>query len=136
MQRRREFCLSMRDIARALGVSVAKLAEWEQGRDAITYGAPAAVFVSASTAAATPREDCDAALMNIILMAQAHGLGTCWNGWLGHAAVGDHVSGGDALGRLLGLPEDHKIVEAATLGWPGIKLHSVPWRQTEVTWLE
>jgi nitroreductase/NAD-dependent dihydropyrimidine dehydrogenase PreA subunit len=113
-----------------------RIAEWEAGRDAITYDAPAAVFVSASTGSTTPREDCDAALMNILLSAHAHGLGACWNGWLAHAAAADHVSGADALRKLLGLPADHRIVEAATLGWPGMKLHSVPQRETDITWIE
>lgn len=113
-----------------------RIAEWKEGRDAITYDAPVAVFVSASTRSTTPHEDCDAALMNILLSAHAHGLGACWNGWLGNAAVAEHVSGADALKKLLGLPEDHRIVEAATLGWPGMKLHSVPQRETEITWIE
>ncbi|NOZ02107.1 MAG: hypothetical protein GXP54_09490 [Deltaproteobacteria bacterium] len=113
-----------------------RLAEWDQGRDVVTYDAPAAIFVSASPKTVTPREDCDAALMNIIFAAHSHGLGTCWNGWMGHAAAGEHVRGGGELGRILGLPDGHSIVEALTLGWPGVKLLRVPQRETEVRWVE
>ena len=113
-----------------------RLAEWDAGRDAVTYDAPAAVFVSAARSQATPHEDTDAALMNMMLAADALGLGTCWNGWLGHAAGGDHVGGFDALHRRLGLPEHHKVVQAFTVGWPALRLHSEPERRTEVSWVE
>ena len=113
-----------------------RLAEYEAGRDAILYDAPAAVFVSAGYETTTPHEDCDAALMNMMLAAHALGLGTCWNGWLGTAALASHVRGPRELGDLLGLSETHRVVEAFTVGWPSIPLHSVPYRETSIRWVK
>lgn len=113
-----------------------RLAEWDAGRDVVTYDAPAAVFISSTKTTPSPREDCDAALMCMMLTAHAHGLGTCWNGWLGHAAAGDHVSGFHALHEMLRLPADHGVVQAFTVGWPKLPLHSVPERRTSLTWVE
>jgi nitroreductase len=112
-----------------------RLAEWDAGRDAVTYDAPAAIFVSAGFDTTTPHEDCDAALMNIIFAAHAHGLGTCWNGWLGNAALAAHVSGPRELGDCLGLPRNHHVAEAITIGWPSLALHSIPERETSIRWI-
>jgi nitroreductase/NAD-dependent dihydropyrimidine dehydrogenase PreA subunit len=112
-----------------------RLAEWEAGRDVVTYDAPAAMFVSTGFDTSTPHQDCDAALMNMMFAAHAHGLGTCWNGWLGNAALASHVTGSRELGDLIGLPEHHRVVEAFTIGWPAIALHSVPQRETNVRWV-
>jgi nitroreductase/NAD-dependent dihydropyrimidine dehydrogenase PreA subunit len=109
-----------------------RLAEWEAGRDAILYDAPAAIFVSTGYDTSTPHEDCDGALMTMMFAAHAHGLGTCWNGYLGHAALANHVSGPRELGDLIGIPEKHTVVEAFTIGWPLIPLHSVPRRETSI----
>ncbi|MCU0661479.1 MAG: nitroreductase family protein [Myxococcota bacterium] len=113
-----------------------RLREWEAGRNAVTYDAPAAIFVSAGYDTSTPHEDCDGALMNMMLAAHAHGLGTCWNGWLGNAVLASHVSGPRELGDLLGIPAHHKVVEAFTVGWPAIRLHSIPERETQIHWAE
>ncbi|MCK5800582.1 MAG: nitroreductase family protein, partial [Deltaproteobacteria bacterium] len=56
-----------------------RLARWEAGENAITYDAPAAIFVHTAQGTTTPHEDVDAALMNILLTCHALGLGTCWN---------------------------------------------------------
>lgn len=109
-----------------------RLAEWDAGRDAVVYDAPAAIFVSTGYETSAPHEDCDAALMSMMFAAHAHGLGTCWNGYLGHAALASHVSGPRELGDLIGIPKDHKVVEAFTIGWPLIPLHSVPQRETSI----
>jgi nitroreductase len=113
-----------------------RLAEWNAGRDAVTYDAPAAIFVSASFDTATPHQDCDGALMNMMLAAKAHGLGTCWNGWLGNAATGAHVSGPRLLGDLLQLPSQHHVCEAITLGWPSFEVERIPERVTHIHWCE
>ncbi len=113
-----------------------RLAELERGRDTIVYGAPAALFVHAPRCATTPQEDSDAAMMTMLLAAHAFGLGACWNGWLAHAAASDHVRGCNGLANLLQLPDGHKVYAAATIGYPRIKLHSVPHRETVVHWIE
>ena len=126
--------------AAAAGVGVLpdlamRLAEWREGRDAITYDAPAAIFAHAPLDSSLPQIDCDAALLTAILMAHARGLGTCWNGLLQDAAAGAHLRGFTALGDLLGIPKGHRCYAAATIGFPGAKLHSVPERAVAIDWI-
>jgi nitroreductase len=111
-----------------------RLAERAAGRDAITYDAPAAIFVHTTRSTTTPYEDCHGALMQLLLLAEAHGLGTCWNGWLVKAGSG-FKSRSTEFRDFLGLPADHDVYAAATIGYPGVKLHSVPQREVEVRWI-
>jgi nitroreductase len=113
-----------------------RLAEWEAGRDAITYNAPGAIFAHAPVSSSLPQVDCDAALLYVILAAEAHGLGTCWNGLLQDAAAGAHLRGFDRLANVLGIPPGHRCYAAATIGFPAVRLHSVPRRDVEVIWVE
>jgi NAD-dependent dihydropyrimidine dehydrogenase PreA subunit/nitroreductase len=113
-----------------------RLSEISAGRDSITYDAPAAVFLYSPEDTSTPQQDCDAAVMYILMAAHAFGLGACWNGYLQHAAAGDHVKGFTKLRELLGIPKGFKVYGALTLGWPVARLHSVPPRKTEIRWIE
>ena len=111
-----------------------RLTEYEQGRDAIVYSAPAAMFVHTPQLTAEPQIDCDAALFAMMLAAHSHGLGTCWNGWLAKAADAFKATRATGLRRLLQIPAHHAVGAAMTLGFPGVELHSVPPRQTVVRW--
>ncbi len=112
-----------------------RLAEWEAGRDVVTWDAPAAIFAHAPTTSSLPQIDCDAAMLYVILAAEAHGLGTCWNGLLQDAAAGAHLRGFDKLSSLLHLPDGHRCYAAATIGYPAVKLLSVPHRDVAITWV-
>jgi nitroreductase len=112
-----------------------RLAEWDRGRDAITYGAPAAIFAYAPTSSSTPQVDCDAALLYAMLAAESHGLGTCWNGLLQGAAAGDHLRGFARLRDFLGIPDGHKCYAAATIGYPAVKYRRVAERGVAVRWI-
>jgi nitroreductase/NAD-dependent dihydropyrimidine dehydrogenase PreA subunit len=111
-----------------------RLAEYSHGRDAIVYGAPAAMFVHTPRETPDPQTDCDAALFAMMLAAHAHGLGTCWNGWLAKAAETFRVRHATGLRRLLQIPDHHEVGAAMTVGFPGLRLHSVPPRETTVRW--
>ncbi len=113
-----------------------RIREWEAGRDVITYEAPAALFVHTPRAEPEPVATCQAALMAILYAAQAHGLGTCWNGYFSKAASGFKTPSFTAFRELLGLPEHHDVLAAATIGYPRYRLHSLPPRQTRVRWVE
>ena len=112
-----------------------RVAELEAGRDPILYGAPAAVFLHSPKDTSTPQEDNDAAVMYILMAAHAHGLGACWNGYLQHAAAGDFFKGFTKLAAFLGIPEGNRVCAAAIIGWPALKLHSVPPREAELRWV-
>ena len=113
-----------------------RLGEWSEGRDVITYRAPAAIFAHAPQRSSTPQADCDAALYSIMLLAHARGLGTCWNGFLQGAAAGDHLRGFSALRNFLKIPPGNRCYAAATVGYPALKLHSSPRRDVAVEWIE
>ncbi len=71
----------------------------------------------------------------MMLMAHALGLGTCWNGYLSRAASGFKVGGFTALRELLELPDHHDVYAAATVGFPAVRLHSVPPREARAHWV-
>ena len=113
-----------------------RLAEYQEGRDVITYGAPAALFVHSPRVSPTPQTDCDCVMYPIMIMAHALGLGTCWNGFLSKAASGFRLKGFTALRETLEVPDHHDVYAAATLGFPRFRLHSVPQRETRARWVE
>jgi NAD-dependent dihydropyrimidine dehydrogenase PreA subunit/nitroreductase len=111
------------------------LSEYKKGNDMITYNSPAAIFLHAPIKSSTPQIDCDAACLQIQLYAEANGLGTCWNGLIQGAASGDHLKGFKKLEKFLKIPEGHKCYAAMTVGFPSVKLHSIPERKTEISWI-
>jgi nitroreductase len=112
-----------------------RLTEYEEGRDVITYGAPAAIFVHSPRVTPTPQTDCDCVMYPMMLMAHALGLGTCWNGYLSKAASGFKLDTFTALREMLELPDHHDVYAAATLGFPRVRLHSVPQRESRAHWV-
>lgn len=111
------------------------LNEYKTGNDLITYNAPAAIFLHAPIKSSTPQTDCDAACMLIQLYAEANGLGTCWNGIIQGAAAGDYIKNFKKMSEFLKIPNGHKCYAAMTIGFPSIKLHSIPERKTEISWI-
>jgi len=113
-----------------------RLKEYKKGNDVILYNAPAVLFIHAPQNTSTPQIDCDAALFAMMLLAQTKGLGTCWMGWVQYAAAGFQVKTFKLLADFLGIPAGHRVYAAMIIGYPRIKLHSIPPRQTQVTWRE
>lgn len=112
-----------------------RLDEYKNGCDAITYNAPVAIFLHAPKTSSMPQTDCDAAALLIQLYAEANGLCTCWNGLIQGAAAGDHLRGFTKLADFLKIPQDHKCYAAMTAGYPSVRLHSIPERKVDITWV-
>ncbi len=112
-----------------------RLAEFERGRDAILYEAPMAIFVHTAGTNPDPVTDCSAAMLSMMVFAQSLGLGTCWNGWLAMAGSGAKVKACTEFREFLRLPPEHDVFAAATMGYAGVKLHSLPDRRTELRWI-
>ena len=55
-------------------------------------------------------EDGSAATQNILNAARAHGLGSCW-------VAGDKKEYAPVMARLLGLPEDYKLISLIAIGY-------------------
>jgi len=56
-------------------------------------------------------------------------------GWVQNAAAGFKIRSFRGLKGFLRVPEHHNVYSAMTLGYPALELHSVPFRETRVTWL-
>jgi len=112
-----------------------RLQEYKEGRDAIVYNAPVAVFAYAPENSSMPHSDCDAAISYIQLYAYSLGIGTCWNGLIQMAAAGEHLRNYKKLSRFLKIPEGHKCYAAITAGYPSVKLHSIPKRDVDIKWI-
>jgi hypothetical protein len=51
------------------------------------------------------------------------------------AANGFKIKKFTELKEFLGIPDHHEVFSAATLGYPGIKLHSTPDRRTSIRFI-
>jgi len=103
----------------------------EAGRDRLFFDAPVVIVVHADAAAVMPDSACGLATMSLILMAEAHGLGTCLTGYAT-----------DALRLLpearaaLGLPVGNQVHQVIVLGWPVEGFRRVPERDpVKASWL-
>ncbi len=78
------------------------------------YEAPAAIVISGSTESVAPESDCAAAAQNILLAAQALGLGSCWIFFPMLAFEGEE---GDAWRAELKIPDGHKPLATVIVGY-------------------
>ena len=91
---------------------------WEEnGIDVLLRGAPHLLVASAPANIAAPIPDCLIALTTFDLLAQAHGVGTVWDG-LAKWALDDLVP---EARTWLGIPEDHVFGYAMVFGKPAVK---------------
>ena len=90
----------------------------EEGKDILFRGAPHLLITSAPAEAPCPVQDALIALTTFQLMAQAHGVGTVWDGicMMALAACPEVVA-------RLGIPEDHSLGYAMVFGEPAVEYH-------------
>lgn len=94
-------------------------------RPFVNFNAPVLMLFHADPAKSTPCEDCMLAAGNVVMMAQASGLGTCFNG-----NVAGIVNAFSKMRRKLNIPKGHKVYAAVSLGFPAIKhRYGTPTRQ-------
>jgi len=106
--------------------------KWEEGEDQLFYHAPALVVIHVKNeATATPEVDSGMASMQMALMAEALGLGTCFIGFLVFS-----IENSSQLREMLRIPADHKAHVAFTVGYPGVKfLRLVARNPARVKWM-
>ena len=103
---------------------------YDAGRDDLFHDAPVVLVLHAPVATVMPRETAYYAAAQLVMMATAMGLGTCFVAWLTEAAARSVD-----IREALGLPEDHGVQAAITLGYPKYKYHQAIGRGTpEVGW--
>lgn len=104
---------------------------WDKGEDMVCRSAPHVIFAFApENIMPLVVEDCSIALTYLDLCAHAHGIGTCWCGYLTYVA---NTYG--ALKQKLPLPQGCKIFGSLLLGYPKFTLKKIPPRQNpDVIW--
>ena len=104
----------------------------KQGIDRLFFHAPALVTCHASTLeAVTPEVDAGLSAMQMILMAEALNLGTCFCGFFVFATEESHE-----LRKALEIPEDHKVPFSFMVGYPDVTFSRVVSRNpARVRWL-
>ena len=105
---------------------------WAEGQDQLFYRAPALIVIHLKKgAASTPDIDSALASMQMVLMAETLGLGTCFIGFLVLA-----IEKSGELRSTLGMPDDHEVPVAFTVGYPDVKfLRLVARNPARVKWL-
>ena len=106
--------------------------KWEEGVDQLLHHAPALVIIHMKkNLATTPEVDAAIASLQMILLAETLGLGTCYIAFLIWA-----VENSDGLKKMLKIPPDHKALIAFTVGYPGVKfLRFVARNPAKVKWV-
>jgi len=106
--------------------------KWEEGEDQLFYHAPALVVIHVKNeATATPEVDSGMASMQMALMAEALGLGTCFIGFLVFS-----IENSSELKKALKIPMDHQAHVAFVVGYPDVKfLKLVARNLARVKWL-
>lgn len=106
--------------------------KWQEGEDQLFFHAPALILIHVKKGS-TPDADVDSGLagMQMALMAEVLGLGTCYNGFLIHS-----IENSPELKGALQIPQDHQAHLAFTLGYPKIKfLRVVARNPARVKWI-
>jgi hypothetical protein len=85
----------------------------DKGRDVVTRGAPHVVFAHVPAQGVTPKTDAVIAASWFEIVAHAHGVGTCFAGYLMFA-----LERRPALARVLGIPEGRVVPAALLAGGP------------------
>ncbi|NIT37034.1 MAG: 4Fe-4S dicluster domain-containing protein [candidate division Zixibacteria bacterium] len=102
----------------------------DAGRDDLFHDAPAVLVLHAPVATVMPRETAYYAAAQLVMMAAAMGLGTCFVGWLTAAAARN-----EEIREALGLPEESGVFASLALGYPKYKYRRAIGRDApEVEW--
>ena len=106
--------------------------KWEEGIDLLLYHAPALILIQTKRGATTSA-DVDAGLsaMQMVLMAETLGLGTCLNGFLVSA-----IKRSEDLRKVLKIADDYQVHVTFAVGYPDVEfLRVVARNPAKVEWL-
>ena len=106
--------------------------KWKEGQDQLFYHAPVLIVIHLKKgAASTPEIDSGLASMQMVLMAETLGLGTCFIGFLIFS-----VEKSRELREALKIPDDHQVPVAFTVGYPDVKFRRLVARNpARIKWL-
>lgn len=100
----------------------------DKGKSVIFYDAPYLIFIHGPKANPLSKDNCLASQHYLMLYAHALGLGTCIIGYATAAAK--------VIGKDLGIPKEHKIYSAITIGYPKYQIKkTVDRKEKGITWI-
>jgi nitroreductase/NAD-dependent dihydropyrimidine dehydrogenase PreA subunit len=100
-----------------------------KGDEKLFHGAPAVLIAYASGLGHLVAANCNLAAMQIMLGAEAMGLGTCYNGYLLTAMIRDKQ-----VKVVAGIPKNHTPGAVIAVGYPDVEFHlSPPKRRPRIT---
>ncbi len=103
----------------------------KKGEDRLLWNAPALVVIHVSKLVENPGVDVGLGAMQMVLMAQALGLGTCFIGFIPMA-----VENSAELKQLLRIPDGHSTVTSFVTGYPDVSyLRLVSRKPARIRWL-
>ena len=102
--------------------------EANKGKEQLFQGAPAVVMITGPASIALSKVNSDYALMQLMILAEERGLGTCISGYI------DGYS--KDIGRFLGLPKNDRVFCGAMIGYPADTFPKyVTRRDSVIEWL-
>ncbi len=102
----------------------------DSGRDRLFFEAPIIIIVHAAEDQVMPEAACAFATLSLVLMAEAHGLGTCLTGF-----ASDALRTRAEIREWLGIPPGNQVHYVVALGWPAEEFVRVPERKpARVEW--
>jgi nitroreductase/NAD-dependent dihydropyrimidine dehydrogenase PreA subunit len=103
----------------------------DQGVDSLLWNAPVLIVIHVSSLVESPGVDVGLGAMQMVLMAEALGLGTCFIGFIPMA-----IENSPDLKKLLKIPDSHQAVTAFVAGYPDVSyLRLVSRKPARVRWL-
>jgi nitroreductase/NAD-dependent dihydropyrimidine dehydrogenase PreA subunit len=103
---------------------------WEEGEDVVLRDAPVVILTHADKTDRLASASCTIAMAYLELAAIGMGLGCCWAGFLGAAAVNF-----PAMAEVLPIPEGHQCYGAMMVGYPKFSYPRIPRRKApKITW--
>lgn len=100
----------------------------------IFYNAPTVIFVSGDSKSLTSRDDCSAAIQNMLLAAESLDIGGCWSGFVSLLFNSDKV---EEYKKKLDIPDGYIPYYGVCLGYKGVKLTNAPQRkENTVTYIK
>ena len=115
----------------AMEMSMALICDFfDKGTDLVMRKAPNLVLTHAHAEDRFAPHACDIAMTHVELYAPVLGLGTCWAGFFERAAVL-----WPPLQTYLALPQGHRVMSAAMVGYPKVRYYRCPERKPlQVEW--
>jgi len=102
----------------------------DAGRDRLFFGAPVVIVIHAAADQVMPEAACAFAALSLVLMAEAHGLGTCITGF-----ASDALRARADIREWLGIPPGNQVHHVIVVGWPAEEFRTVPARRpARVQW--